>query len=164
MQPDKKFKLLLVCTGNTCRSPMAAGILRKLLDERGITRIEVESAGVSAHQGSPASLFSIETCRNYGIDISRHSSRQLTTKMASAADLILVMAPEHLDYMDNLDPALLEKSFLVKAFPGEADSDQNYTVPDPIGRDRQAYLSSFFELDEHLRRILPALLNLAAKR
>ena len=96
MPSAKTFRVLLVCTGNTCRSPMAVGILRKLLEERGIDHIQVDSAGIASYSGSPASLFAVDTCRNFGIDISQHSSRLLTREMALEADLILVMAPPHL--------------------------------------------------------------------
>jgi len=164
MSQENKFKILLVCTGNTCRSPMGVGILRRLLEEKGNREIEVESAGISAYSGSPASLFAVDTCRNFGIDISQHTSRQLTQEIADRADLILVMAPEHLDYIVNLNRGLLEKTFMLKVFPGQGDKGRSYTIKDPIGGDQQAYLSCFFELDENLHRILPALLNLAEKK
>jgi len=158
MQAQEKFKLLLVCTGNTCRSPMATGILKKLLEDKGIHQFEVESAGIASYPGSLASLFAVETCRNFGIDISQHSSRQLTKEMAEAADLILVMTPEHIDYIFHLDQELAEKTFLLKAFPKRDEDTRDCSVRDPIGGSSQAYLSCFFDLDENLRRILPSLL------
>lgn len=161
MSPEKPFKLLLVCTGNTCRSPMAAGIILKLLQERRITQVEVESAGIASYPDSPASLFAVETCRDFGIDVSQHSSRQLTKEMAQAADLILGMAPEHMDYVIGLDPELAERTFLLKAFPAQNKPQEDYSVKDPIGQDREAYLKCFFELDENLRRLLPTLLKWA---
>ena len=164
MQPVNKLKLLLICTGNTCRSPMAVGILHKLLEEKGISQIEVESAGIASYPGSPASLLAVDTCRNFGIDISQHSSRQLTKEMASAAELILVMAPEHLDYISSLDQSLSGKAFLLKAFPREVENPSNYSVRDPIGGDSQAYLRCFFELDENLRRVIPSLLSRVEKK
>jgi protein-tyrosine-phosphatase len=163
MPSEKKFKVLLVCTGNTCRSPMAGGILKKLLEERGSNQIEVDSAGIASYSGSPASLFAVDICRNFGIDISQHSSRQLTKEMALEADLILVMAPEHLEYVVKLDRDLEEKAFLLKAFPGQAKNNSNYVIRDPIGGEQQAYLRCFFDLDENLRRILPHLLKQADK-
>ena len=164
MSSEPKFTILLVCTGNTCRSPLAVGILKKFLEEKGIDNIEVESAGIAAYAGSPASLFAVDTARNFGINISQHSARQLTREMAQDSDLILVMAPEHLDYISKTDPDLMEKSFLLKAFPGQPQGRDNYTVKDPLGGDQQAYLSCFFELDENLRRILPSLVSLAEKK
>jgi protein-tyrosine phosphatase len=143
---------------------MAVGILRRLLEEKESREIEVESAGIAAYAGSPATLFAVDTCRNFGLDISQHTARQITQEIAQAADLILVMAPEHLDYISNLNRSLLEKTFLLKAFPGQGEKGRNYTIKDPIGGDQQAYLSCFFDLDENLHRILPALLNLAEKK
>lgn len=164
MSNQNNFKILLVCTGNTCRSPMAVGILKKLLEERGTQQIEVESAGISAYESSPASLFAVDTSRNFGIDISRHSAHQLTKEMAQAADLILVMAPEHLDFIARIDRSLMEKSFLLKAFPDSPQKERDYSIKDPIGSPQQAYLNCFFELDENLRRILPSLVSLAEKK
>jgi protein-tyrosine phosphatase len=140
---------------------MAVGILRKLLEERGIDHIQVDSAGIASYSGSPASLFAVDTCRNFGIDISQHSSRLLTREMALEADLILVMAPEHLEYLVELERSLEERTFLLKAFPGPVKNGSNYIIRDPIGGDQQAYLRCFFDLDDNLRRILPHLLRQA---
>jgi protein-tyrosine-phosphatase len=143
---------------------MAAGIAKKLLEEKRIANIEVESAGVASYPDSPASLFAVETCRDFGIDISQHSSRQLTLKVAQHADLILVMTPEHLHYISELSPELADKTFLLKAFPSTSRTGQDYSVKDPIGGDRQAYLSCYFDLDENLRRILPLVLEMAGEK
>jgi len=163
MPRAKTFKVLLVCTGNTCRSPMAVGILKKLLEERGVDHIQADSAGIASYSGSPASLFAVDTCRNFGIDISRHFSRQLTKEIASEANLILVMAPEHMQYLVELETRLEKRTFLLKAFPGRVKNGGNHVIRDPIGGDQQAYLRCFFDLDDNLRRILPQLLRQAGQ-
>lgn len=156
---NSEFKVLLVCTGNTCRSPMAEGILKKLLKEKDIKGIEVNSAGVSALDGYPAAPFAIEATKIWDIDLNEHFSRRLTQSMLKEADLILVMSPEHLRHIAKMDKKSLEKSYLLKAFPQKNNND-NLAIEDPIGHPLEDYNQCFLELDEELRRILPEIIHL----
>jgi protein-tyrosine-phosphatase len=158
MSADKPFKVLLICTGNTCRTPIATGILKRLLEERKKSGIAVDSAGTSAYSGSPASELSEEVCRSFGIDISAHSSKQLTAELVHSSDLILVMTPQHFDYVTRLVPKSSDKTFLWKAFPNQPAGDKDYSIKDPIGGDREVYLKCYLDLDENLHRILPDIL------
>src|SRR3990170_6706323 len=112
-----KYKILLVCTGNTCRSPMAEGILKQMLKEKNITHFELNSAGAGALVGAPATALAIETTKIFNIDISNHKAQKVNQTMLLEADLILVMAPEHYYYIQQLDPNLSPKIHLLKAFP-----------------------------------------------
>jgi protein-tyrosine-phosphatase len=113
-----RFKVLFVCTGNTCRSPMAEGILRKLLEDKGVEGLQVSSAGTYALRNAPASLFAMEIASDRSVDLSRHRSRQLTQEMTGKADLILAMSKEHLDFIGRIDRKAGGKAFLLKGQPG----------------------------------------------
>src|SRR5205814_4293450 len=84
------FRVLLVCTGNTCRSAMAAGLLRHALGAE-TERVAVESAGTAAWEGQPATEPRLEVARQDGVDLSTHRTRRVTPAMVRAADLVLVM-------------------------------------------------------------------------
>ena len=93
MEKDReKFKVLFVCTGNSCRSPMAEGILKKMLKENEIDNFEVSSAGISTLDGAPASLFAMEVSGARDVDLSQHRSRQLNKQILKKTDLILAMS------------------------------------------------------------------------
>lgn len=86
-------RILFVCHGNICRSPLAEGVLRKMAIERGLAaRVEVDSAGTSGwHEDEPPDRRSIETGRAYGIDISGLRGRKVKTSDFNTFDLIFAM-------------------------------------------------------------------------
>ena len=85
-----------VCTGNTCRSPMAEGIARKLISEKYPGKdICVSSAGIATYNGAPASQHAIDVCAEIGIDISAHRSQRLNPEIAAKTDLFAVMTGSH---------------------------------------------------------------------
>lgn len=87
------MNILFVCTGNTCRSPMAAVLMNKIALERGLD-IRIDSAGIFASNGAAASSCAIEAMREYGIDLSEHRSKKITAELMEASDLILTMTTE----------------------------------------------------------------------
>src|SRR6476660_2275322 len=96
--------VLLVCTGNICRSPMAQGFLRTSFAARGIDGIEVTSCGTAGWDGSPATPEAIQALREQGIDTSSHQARRLNRRLVEDADLILTMTSEHRDAAVRIDP------------------------------------------------------------
>lgn len=161
-----KFEILFVCTGNTCRSPIAEGILKKMLKEDGIEHLTVSSAGISGLENIPASPFAIEVAKLRSVDLSLHRSHQLTKKMLEEADLILTMSQEHLDYIRRIDRKAREKAFLLRVFPQPhplSNEDQNQGVlfiKDPIGGSLEDYKRSFLEIEKEVKRIFPDILRL----
>jgi protein-tyrosine-phosphatase len=106
--------ILVVCTGNICRSPMAEGLLRQRLFERGILDVDVESAGVAGWEDSPATSEAVKAVAEYGVDISEHLARRLSGSMADRADLIIAMCEEHADAVARLLPEAAPRTFTLK--------------------------------------------------
>jgi protein-tyrosine-phosphatase len=123
--------ILCVCTGNTCRSPMAAALLKQALDKQGRGDILVESAGLAAMEGQPASPQAIAALAEWDLDLSCHRSRPLTPELARQAHKLVAMTPEHaavLTFRLGVSP----DNILV---PGHG-------VSDPYGGDLDTYRST----------------------
>ncbi|MFC1477306.1 low molecular weight protein arginine phosphatase [candidate division KSB1 bacterium] len=148
--------ILFVCTGNICRSPMAEGILKVKAEE---LDIEVASAGTHAYDGLPASGPAVDFAENLGIDISGHSSRRLSGDMLKKADLVLVMAYEHLDFVGDNYPEFMNKVFLLREFGRESDAAEDPEVHDPVGGNERNYKECILILMEEIGRILPVILS-----
>jgi protein-tyrosine phosphatase len=108
-------EILVVCTGNVCRSPMAEGFLRAALVERlGEAAPVVSSAGTAGWDGSGAMEESIRSAEERGVDIRAHQARKLHGAMLEDADLILCMAAEHRESIVGAMPDLETKTFTIK--------------------------------------------------
>jgi protein-tyrosine-phosphatase len=160
MANEDKFKILIVCTGNTCRSPMAEGIAKKIASEKGISNFHISSAGIGTADGYPATDYAIEAAKHWDIDIQNHRSTALTTRQAMESDLILAMAPEHAERIISLNNQLKEKTYLMKGFPTPFNRGQA-RVDDPIGGSLEQYNQTFLELDEILRKIFPTIIEIS---
>jgi protein-tyrosine-phosphatase len=160
MATEDKFKLLIVCTGNTCRSPLAEGIAKKIVSEKGINSFYISSAGIGTADGLPATDYAIEAAKHWDIDIQGHRSTVLTAQLALESDLILAMAPEHAERIISLDKKLKDKTYLMKGFPALYSRGQA-RVDDPIGGSLEQYNQTFLELDEILRKIFPKIIEIS---
>ncbi|UUZ82572.1 low molecular weight protein arginine phosphatase [Paenibacillus sp. P26] len=108
-------RILFVCTGNTCRSPMAEGMLRKMLTEQGFAGVEVKSAGVAAYEGSPMSDHAATVLKSKGCTVSGQST-PLTEELIAWADLILTMTSSHKRHTIQLYPESVDKVFTLKEY------------------------------------------------
>ena len=139
--------ILFVCSGNTCRSPMAAALMRSIAAEKGLA-ITADSAGLYATAGMGASQNAKKAMReHYGIDLSEHRSRLLTKEIAEGADLILCMTKAHEDALKKRFPGA--NAVLLGAWGG---TDQD--VPDPFGGDEACYLLCAQQLESLLKAAL----------
>ncbi|UCD16662.1 MAG: low molecular weight protein arginine phosphatase [Candidatus Zixiibacteriota bacterium] len=158
----ESFKIMFVCTGNTCRSPMAEGALRKLFENDRVDGIEVSSCGTGAAASFPATDYAIEACRIWNADISRHLSQPLVKELIEKADLILTMSPAHCHRVITLDPGAAGKTFLLKNYPETGCNGEG--IDDPIGGSLDIYNRTFLEIGEELGRILPHLVEAARRK
>jgi protein-tyrosine-phosphatase len=143
------MKILFVCSGNTCRSPLAEALLKRMAAEAGRADIEVSSAGTQAWDGSPASDGSLLVGMERGLELSAHRSRQLTTEMLQDADLVLVMAPAHKTHAKEMHPPAN-----VHLLGGYVVGGTASAVQDPFGGDLAAYRETADEIERELQGIL----------
>jgi protein-tyrosine-phosphatase len=146
--------ILVVCSGNTCRSPLAAALLAaRLADEPALARVTVTSAGTSAWDGSPASEGSYLVALERGLDLSNHRARMLTAEQVQAADLILTMTGAHASRVADLGGA--SKVATMREFAGLPSHERD--VPDPFGGDVEAYRATANLLAELIEAIVSRL-------
>lgn len=129
---DVNLRILIVCTGNTHRSPFAEEVLRLRLAERELTDIAVTSGGISATPGDPVPVDAVVAAAEWGVDLSEHRARQVSPEMIDEADLVFVMDGYHLTALATAFPAEREKLCALALFdPDEDRSD----IQDPAEMD-----------------------------
>ncbi len=121
------MNILFVCTGNTCRSPMAEGLFKKLLADKNINDITCSSAGLFAMTGDEVTANSVKACERFGVDISSHRARRITAYVLDETDKFVCMTPDHaasLSLYVNPDRVIVLGN----------------GIPDPYGGDIETYM------------------------
>jgi protein-tyrosine phosphatase len=174
--------ILVICSGNICRSPIAEGLLRRAIERRDdVSMPAIGSAGTIAMEGAPATREAVAAARDLGVDITRHAARRLTDPMISGTDLLICMAAEHREEIEARVPDARDRTFTLKELtrllerdPTPADptgrvaraaqardsgalteSDRfDQDVVDPLGMPLETYLAIAYELDEWIDRLV----------
>lgn len=131
------MKILMVCKGNICRSPLAEGVLRELSTKNGLNWT-LDSAAIKAfHIGKIPDVRAIYTAEKHQIDISNHKCRLLTIEDFEDFDIIYAMSQDILDFMKEMAPQ--NKHHKLKLIMNEVDSEANQDVPDPFHGEEQDF-------------------------
>ena len=153
------IRILLVCTGNTCRSPMAEALLNAKVKAAGLAEeIRVLSAGLAAYGESPASTHARTAMAGRGLGVAAHRSRQLASELIKAADVILTMTAAHKRAVAELAPEAAGKVFTLAEYAGEAKD-----VADPFGGDAALYEACAAELERLIEKTWQKIADLAGK-
>ena len=121
------MNILFVCTGNTCRSPMAEGLFKKLTEEKNIDNIFCSSAGLFAMTGDEVTPNSVKACERFGVDISAHRARRITGYILDESDKFVCMTPDH-------------AATLAMYVPSDKIIILGGGIPDPFGGDLETYI------------------------
>jgi len=147
----KKKTVLFVCTGNSCRSVMAKGLLETELKKIGRKDVEVISAGIAIIGGYRATQETVELMQKQGIDVSGHFTQRISTEMIKRADIVLVMEKIHEARVIKLAPQVKNRVFLLKEFAKIEDS--NLDIADPIGKSFVEYEGTLNTIKQAIERV-----------
>jgi len=158
------FNILFVCSGNSCRTPMAEGLMKSKISVRFKSAVQVRSAGTLGINGSPATDFAIMTAGKLGANISQHRSQGITEKLVKESDLIFAMASEHIDFLHKHYPEIRENVFLLRSFGRDPEAKMVEDIADPIGGPLEHYRQCGELINSELQRILPRLNQLIKEK
>lgn len=150
------YSVIMICTGNLCRSPMAEGIFKRKVALMNRNDIQVSSMGIHAREHQNATSHAIEVCRENFIDITGHQSRPLVFEELRGADIIFVMEKFHSNFIRTFVPQAAEKLALLAHWPSKESKE--HSVSDPINGKINEYRKTFKLIEFHIDRVMPFLL------
>lgn len=155
------FKVMMVCSGNTCRSPMAEVLLQAETDKAGM-HVLVDSCGLGAFAGSPATEYAAEAVKRRGLSLTKHRSKPFSPEMAREFDLFLTMTAGHKAMLLSLCPKLSGKVFTLKEFAAKGEAVEDPDIHDPYGGNSTRYGECADEIETGVKKatnVLKALIS-----
>ncbi|HEY1764032.1 MAG TPA: low molecular weight protein arginine phosphatase [Opitutaceae bacterium] len=151
--------ILVVCTGNICRSPMGTALLQHALaaQPEPLHSLRVVSAGVASRSGEAASPHSVTALKKVGVDLTGHVSRPITQDLLNRSLLVLCMTESQRDMIELTADPVPKRLHLFREF---ADEDGNREIPDPYGQPLSAYEASRDEMVSAIPSIITYLSKL----
>jgi protein-tyrosine phosphatase len=134
------FRILVVCVGNVCRSPMAVALLRQRLAGCEVT---VESAGLAAPVGRPIHPLAETVLAMHGLSLRQHVASQIQHARVAEADLVLAMEPRHVAALQAMEPKARKKTFLLGKW------HDNAAIRDPNGKDLAAFERAYVQIESY---------------
>lgn len=145
--------VLFVCSGNTCRSPMAEGLFNHAAERAGL-KWRASSAGLFVMPGSQVSENSVAALSEQGIDISAHKPAQLTPELVDSADLVLTMSDTHRRIIAGMISGAADKVFTLGVYAGTAEE-----ISDPFGGDKERYRNCMHEIKRCVDAVIERLVE-----
>ena len=143
------MNILFICTGNTCRSPMAEGFMKDIAEKKGID-VKVSSAGVFAFDGQLVSKEAVEVMKSEGIDISDHRAKTVNKTLLESADLILTMSSSHKRELLRKFDFIKNKVYTLKEYVYGSEED----IQDPFGQGIKAYINAKNEIKKSIIKVV----------
>ena len=160
---EPSLRLLFVCSGNTCRSPLAEVLSRRVASGLGISTAEIRSAGTLTRSGLPASGGALRAANRHELSLESHASTVLSKELVDWADWIFAMGPGHLHQLEMLgakEKAVLLGVFAGKDIPTGNEIDENdMAVPDPFGGTDAVYEETFRTLEKYVESAMKRLVR-----
>lgn len=152
---NSDLNILFVCTGNTCRSPMAEQIFNQ---EARVLSAHATSAGLEAHEGSSINLLAVKALKGLGYSPTEHSSKLLSIEAAEAADVILTFTQSQKIELGQRFPATSGKLFTISEY-ANSGLDKIEDVPDPYGKSEAVYQETAERIASIVKVIVGSLKN-----
>lgn len=156
----KRYYVLFVCSGNTCRSPLAEALMKRRVKEERMRDVSVSSAGVSAAYGLRPSENSVIVARELGAPLGGFRSSPVTDRRMALADLVLTMEEKHRDIILERWPAAAAKVHVITEFSGSGRRG----ISDPVGGPLGAYRECGMAIQDEINKIVPGIKNLISTR
>ena len=142
----KTANILFVCTGNICRSPFAHAFFTKLVNQKRLQGITVESSGLLALPGNSATYMAQRVAREFGVDLTEHKAKSMSKALVAGSSLILVMEKSHEDSLVTDFPEAEGKTRLIRHFARFGSRKRG--IADPYGLKYEAYRFCFLDIED----------------